>query len=118
MTRYVVMALLIGGALFLSGCAAVGGGLTSSTQPITEDDAYTVVAERVQVNDWGYGLMGLMLVPCDTWSAIQKAKSEHHADALINVTAEYQVFLLPLSIHRIILRGDAITFERLGDRTR
>jgi hypothetical protein len=55
------------------------------------------------------------LWPCSAYTALQNAKENNSADALINVTGEnHNYFLLVVSWREMLIRGDAIKFQRGG----
>lgn len=102
--------------VILSGCIASPGGIAPSTIPITAKDSYTVIKRDVSGLDWSVSLLGISLVPCSAYTALQNVKEENNADALINVTGDNMHYTLVLiSWRHIIIRGDAIKFQRTGE---
>jgi hypothetical protein len=104
------MLLLVAAA---SGCLNQGGGLASSTLPITERDVYTVMGPA-SGSDGTLVIWGFPILPVSGHGAIQDAKRKTGADMLIDVTAENQMFFygLPISYHRIKVSGMAAKFQR------
>ena len=107
MKKFIVFIVLITASIIFTGCVCQGGGLTSSTKPITSKDSYTIVEYDAERASWGF----LFLWPPDTFGALQGLKDDTGADALINVTVENQTILLGI-INRIYIRGDAIRFNK------
>ena len=115
--RNETLALAAGGMFCLStlltGCMCTGGGVTSSTLPITEKDVYTSLGE-VSGSDGTLVLWIFPIAPTSAHAAVQDAKRKKGADGLINVTVENQWYvpILPISYSRIKVSGEAVKFQR------
>jgi len=100
----------------LSGCVTSPGGIAPSTLPITSKDTYTIIKTDASASDGAVVLCGIPLKTCSAYDALQTAKQNYGADALINVTLEnksYWITILPIIIYsKISIRGDAIKFNR------
>jgi hypothetical protein len=116
MRKLLFLILLAFFVVILSGCLNTGGGLAPSTMPITGKDSYTVVKRDVTGADWSISIIGIPLIPCSAYTALQNAKKANSADALINVTAENKfIYLFFINWQKMMIRGDAIKFERGGE---
>ena len=102
--------------MILSGCFSAPAGIAASTVPITSKDSYTVVRRNAEGSDWRILLLGIPLGPLSAHDALEDAKKQNNADALINVTGEnkYKFFLL-VSVEQMIIEGDAIKFRVAGE---
>ena len=114
--RFLTILLLFATVMVIAGCMSSGGGIAPSTVPITAKDSYTIVKHDVTGSDWSISIMGIPLIPCSAYTALQNAKKSNSADALINVTAENKyVYLFFLNFQTMLVRGDAIKFQRGGE---
>lgn len=103
--------------IFCSGCAALPGGIAASTVPITSNDTYTITKRNALGSDWGISILGLPIIPCRGYKALQDAKRDNAADALINVTGENKyIYLFFINWERMEVRGDAIKFQLEGSK--
>ena len=110
--RGIACSILLASGL-LTGCMNFGGGISPSTLPITEKDAYTSLGE-VSGSD-GTLVLLLPLAPTSAHEAIQEAKRKKGADALINVRVENRSYLypiLPIGYTSVKVSGEAIKFQR------
>ena len=103
----------------LAGCVSSPAGVASSTVPITSDDSYTIVRRDVEGTDTGVFFFGLPLSRAASgYEAIQDAKEQAGADALVNVTAEnrYTYFMIFVGLwwEEVAIKGDAVRFK-VGD---
>ena len=108
--------LLFGSMLLLGlclGCIRVPGGISSSTTPINSR-AYSVIGEAYG-EETHYDLLGI--VPLSRanhlQNAIEDAKKQSGADALVDVTVESvkKVYILFTS-YTVEVRGKAIKFKQ------
>jgi len=100
--------------LLLTGCVTPGG-LAPSTMPITANDNYTIVKHDASGTDTAMSILFIPINPCSAYNALQIAKEDNGADALINVTAKNKSFsLIVMSWEWITVYGDAIKFQREG----
>ena len=116
MKKLLIFVLIAFSAIILSGCLNTAGGIAPSTMPITAKDSYTVIKRDVTGADWSISIIGIPLIPCSAYTALQNAKKSNSADALINVTAENKfIYLFFINWQKMMVRGDAIKFERSGE---
>jgi hypothetical protein len=113
---WLLLGLMVLGAALTTGCVQMGAGVTASSLPITSRDSYTVVGKS-HGSSMALGLAGLQLWPTSAYNALQEAKQAAKADGLVNIKANNIVYYIPpvfpiLTIHRIVVEGDAIRFER------
>jgi hypothetical protein len=104
--------------LALPGCISYPGGVASSSVPITDKDSYTIVRRNASGTDSAatlFGIIPLMPLP-STWQALNDAKKQCNADAIINLTVEteYNFAFLVIWFQEIKVTGDAITFRTGG----
>ena len=114
MTKIIILFSLI--LLTASGCMSYPGGVATSTIPVTARDSYTIVRRNATGTDTFVSIIGIPISPFpSTWNALQDAKKQYNADALINVTVEteYNFICILLWFQEIKVTGDAITF-RIG----
>lgn len=104
-------------SLALAGCTTSPGGIAPSTIPITSNDTYTIVNHDVVGVDSSYSILFIPVTSsCDAYKALQNAKNNNGADALINVTAENKnVYLFIVNWQKVKIHGDAIKFQRAGE---
>lgn len=102
--------------MILTGCFSSPAGIAASTVPITSKDSYTIVKRDAVGSDWRVILLGFPLGPLSAHEALEDAKKQNKADALINVTGEnrYKI-LLVVGIEEMIIEGDAIKFNAGGE---
>ncbi|OGV34216.1 MAG: hypothetical protein A2020_04325 [Lentisphaerae bacterium GWF2_45_14] len=102
--------------MILTGCFSAPAGIAASTMPITSKDSYTIVRRNAEGSDWRVVLLGIPLGPLSAHDALEDAKKQNNADALVNVTGEnrYKFFLL-LWTEQMIIQGDAIKFRVAGE---
>lgn len=110
--------LLIIVLMALPGCISYPGGVASSSVPITAKDSYTIVRRNANGTDSSatlFGIIPLMPLP-STWQALNDAKKQCNADALINITVEteYNFAFLVVWFQEVKVTGDAITFRTGG----
>ena len=100
--------------LFLTGCVTPGG-LAPSTMPITANDNYTIVKNDTSGTDFAMSICFIPVNTCSAYTALQIAKKDNGADALINVTAKNKSFsIIFMSWEWMTVYGDAIKFQREG----
>ena len=106
--------ILLGSAsVFFAGCAHVPGGIAPSTTPI-EGRAYDVLGD-VKGTSSRVLLLGLLPIsgPNTIQGAVNDAKNQMNADALIEVTAEaYNSFWIFWANNTTVVRGKAIRFKK------
>lgn len=111
MQNYKKFAVLAAAAV-LSGCAHFPGGISDSTTPIN-GRPYVELGEVVG-RDSQVSLLGLIPISGsnDTQDAIDEAKQEKKADALIDVTVEsYGQYWILWSTWTTKVSGQAIKFK-------
>ena len=102
--------------MILSGCFSAPAGIAPSTLPITSKDSYTIVKRDAVGSDWRILFLGIPLGPLSAHDALEDAKKQNNADALINVTGENRYkFLLIIATEEMIIEGDAIKFRASGE---
>ncbi len=113
MTKYLVV---FGALLLLTGCVTSPGGIAPSTMPITANDSYTIIKKNAVGEDVSYSILFIPITPpCSAYQALQYAKKENKADALVNVTGQNKsVYLLFINWQVMRVCGDAIKFQRGG----
>lgn len=99
---------------FFVGCMSYPGGVTQSTIPIISDDTYTIVKEDADGTSWSLGFFGIPFWYPSVYRALQAAKEDNNADALINVSCNTEVLLFPISYHTCYIKGDAVKVKRKG----
>jgi len=100
--------------LFLTGCVTPGG-LAPSTMPITANDNFTIVKRDASGTDTAMSIFFIPVNTCSAYNALQIAKKDNGADALINVSAKNKSFsLIFMSWEWMTIYGDAIKFQREG----
>ena len=106
----------IGALLLLAGCVTSPGGVAPSTMPITANDSYTILKKDAIGEDVSYSILFIPITPpCSAYQALQYAKKENKADALVNVTGQNKsVYFLFINWQVMRVCGDAIKFQRGG----
>lgn len=119
MKKFVMCFLALAGVAILSGCMSAPGGIAPSTVPITSKDSYTILKRDASGSDYAVYILGFPMGPtASAYKALQHAKKNWNADALINVTAEnkYATIMFPIIYtERIVITGDAIKFRKYGE---
>lgn len=114
-----IILLFVTVAIAVPGCISYPGGVAASSIPITAKDSYTIVRRNATGTDYSATLFGIIpLAPLpSTNDALQDAKQQYNADALINITVEteYNFAFLIIWFQKIKVTGDAITFRTGGD---
>ncbi|MFZ2658090.1 MAG: hypothetical protein WAX69_24370 [Victivallales bacterium] len=114
--KTVIFMVALSACAVLPGCVTSPGGIAPSTVPITSKDTYTIIKTDASASDGAVVLFGIPLKTCSAYDALQTAKENYGADALINVTLEnksYWITILPIVVYsKISIRGDAIKFNR------
>lgn len=114
--KLIILSLLILIAISFTGCITGPGGIAPSTMPITANDSYTIIERNVSGTDTAINIMGFIpIMTCTAYKALQNAKEENGADALINVTGyNKSLTLIFVNLQWMIISGDAIKFQRSG----
>ena len=114
MSKKIILLFLGITLLFLAGCVSPGG-LAPSTMPITGNDSYTIVKYDASGTDAAMSILFIPVNTCSAYNALQIAKEENGADALINVRAKNKSFnIFIMSWEWITIYGDAIKFQHEG----
>jgi len=100
----------------LTGCISGPGGIAPSTVPITANDSFTIIERDISGTDTALNIMGFIpIMTCSAYDALQTAKQQYGADALINVTGHNKsLTLVFVNWQWVTISGDAIKFQRGG----
>jgi hypothetical protein len=100
-------------AIFVTSCMIMPAGIAPSTTPITANDTYTELG-KASGSAWGVNILGLPLAEMGTVTkAVERAKADTGADALIDVGVEQQVYqLFFITIFRTYVEGTAVKIKR------
>jgi len=114
--KIVSLCLLMIILISLTGCITSPAGLAPSTVPITANDSYTIIERDITGTDAALNIMGFIpIMTCSAYDALQTAKKEYGADALINVTGQNKsLTLVIVNWQWMSISGDAIKFQRSG----
>ncbi len=118
MKKMIISAISGLGLLLAAGCMTAPGGIAPSTVPITAKDSYTIVRRNVEASDVCVFFLGIPLGPPPSlYQALQEAKKDNNADALINVTCanRYRYALFLFCWQEMAISGDAIKFQIGGE---
>jgi hypothetical protein len=99
--------------VFVEGCAHIPGGIAPSTTPI-EGRSYDVLGDAVATDSRVSLFCGLPISGANSiQGAVDKAKRQFGADALIDVTVEaYSQFWLLFCNNTTMVHGKAIRFKK------
>ena len=112
MKQLAVHGLFLAALLSLGGCMVAASGISPSTDPIRSDQKYTVIGPA-QCSSWGVIIYGIPLSMGDTKDAVECAKSQTGADALIGVTTHNHTYnLMVVYLTRIRVTGTAVKISK------
>jgi len=116
---YFKLCLLFALGLLLTGCAHMPVGIAASDTPLN-GRKYDILGPT-RGHDSGISFLGIIPLPGGRnyiKDAIQDAKNRKGADALIDITVEYdEINFVLLSIRKTTVYGTAIRFKN-GTRTK